>query len=158
MESVRRYVIIPTVPCPLMSTPSYNCCAIRIVFCVEKFKVLAASCCNVLVVKGSGAFLTLSLFLISSTAKSQPSRSFIILLTSSSLPIVTLPLLSDVNLAVTGFFIPSILSIASIVQYSSGIKALISSSLSQIILKATDCTRPAESPRFIFAHNKGLIL
>ena len=29
VESVRRYVISPTVPLPLISTPSYSCCARR---------------------------------------------------------------------------------------------------------------------------------
>ena len=46
---------------------------------------------------------------------------------------------------------------ASRLQYSSGINALISSSLSPMIRRATDCTRPALSPRFTFAHNSGLI-
>ena len=57
-----------------------------------------------------------------------------------------------------GFFSPGILNTASSDQYSSGINALISSSLSAIIRSATDCTRPALSPRLIFFHNTGLIL
>ena len=45
----------------------------------------------------------------------------------------------------------------SIVQYSSGLKALIASSRSQISRKATDCTRPAESPEAIFFHKMGIL-
>ena len=67
VESVRRYVIRPTVPLPLMSTPSYNCCAIRIVLAVAKFSALDASCWSVLVVKGTGAFFVLSPFFMSAT-------------------------------------------------------------------------------------------
>mgnify|MGYP006990172953 CR=1 FL=1 len=44
------------------------------VFCVEKFSALLASCCNVEVVKGRGAFLTLSPFFTSVTLKEAPSR------------------------------------------------------------------------------------
>ena len=53
---------------------------------------------------------------------------------------------------------PSTSKTASIVQYSSGIKASISFSLSHIILNATDCTRPALRPLFILAQSTGLIL
>lgn len=42
-----------------------------------------------------------------------------------------------------------------IVQYSIGSKISISSSLSQIILKATDCTRPAERLPGILCHRIG---
>ena len=55
----------------------------------------------------------------------------------------------------TLFFSPT--SAASNVQYSSGINALISSSLSQMMRSATDCTLPALSPLLIFAHKSGEI-
>ena len=45
-----------------------------------------------------------------------------------------------------------------ILQYSCGINFSISSSLSQIILVAADCTLPALSPFLTFAHNIGYIL
>lgn len=61
------------------------------------------------------------------------------------------------SFAVIGFFSPSGRRLASKDQYSSGINASISSSRSHTIRKATDCTRPALSPLFTFAHNNGLI-
>ncbi|OPY04765.1 MAG: hypothetical protein A4E67_02246 [Syntrophaceae bacterium PtaB.Bin038] len=54
-----------------------------------------------------------------------------------------------------GGFAPS--RAAVIVQYSSGLKVRISSSRSQTIRTATDCTRPAESPRFTLSQRIGLI-
>ncbi len=45
---------------------------------------------------------------------------------------------------------------ASIVQYSVGVNALISASRSQMSLTATDCTRPALSPRPTFFQRRGL--
>ena len=41
----------PTLPSP-MSTPSYSCCAVRIVRCAEKPSLREASCCSVEVVNG----------------------------------------------------------------------------------------------------------
>ena len=46
----------------------------------------------------------------------------------------------------------------SIVQYSFGTNACISFSRSQIIFNATDCTRPAESPKKKVFHKNGLTL
>ena len=46
-------------------------------------------------------------------------------------------------------------SSASMLQYSTGINLLISSSLSHTSITATDCTLPAESPIFIFFHKRG---
>ena len=43
-------------------------------------------------------------------------------------------------------------------QYSSGINFSISSSLSTISFTATDCTLPADNPRFTFFQRTGLIL
>ena len=40
-------------------------------------------------------------------------------------------------------------------QYSWGVKARISSSRSTTSRVATDCTRPADSPRRIFFHSRG---
>jgi len=44
---------------------------------------------------------------------------------------------------------------ASTVQYSSGVKARISRSRSQMMRTATDCTRPAESPRRTLSQSSG---
>ena len=52
---------------------------------------------------------------------------------------------------------PGTFKSASRLQYSSGMKALISSSLSQIMRRATDCTRPALRPRFTFSQRIGLM-
>ena len=49
-------------------------------------------------------------------------------------------------------------SVAVISQYSSGLKAFISSSRSTIRRVVTDCTRPAESPFLIWSQRNGLIL
>ncbi len=45
-------------------------------------------------------------------------------------------------------------SVASSVQYSTGTKASISFSRSQMIRRATVCTRPAERPRQIFFQSR----
>ena len=44
---------------------------------------------------------------------------------------------------------------ASMVQYSSALKASISSSRSTIMRSAGDCTRPADSPALILRHSTG---
>ena len=51
-----------------------------------------------------------------------------------------------------GGVLPS--SVASSVQYSTGTKASISFSRSQMIRRATVCTRPAERPRQIFFQSR----
>ena len=45
----------------------------------------------------------------------------------------------------------------STVQYSSGRKAVISCSRSATSRTATDCTRPADRPRFTLVQSTGLI-
>ena len=97
-------------------------------------------------------------FFTSNTLKSAFASSAKIASISSLDVIFTLPFSSPWYFAINGFFSPGILSFASNDQYSSGMNALISSSRSQIIRNATDCTRPALSPRFTFAHKSGLIL
>ncbi len=62
VESVRIYVIKPTVPCLPKEIPSYNCRATIIVFRVLKFNFLAASCCRLLVVNGFAGFRFRSFF------------------------------------------------------------------------------------------------
>ena len=127
----------------------------RIVFCVEKLRTLPASCCIVLVVNGSGDFLPRSPFFTSSISKD----SFLILSSitsfSSREAMLIFPFSSPVKCAVSGLFSPFAERSASIVQYSSGMNAAISSSRSHISLSATDWTRPAESPLLTFAHSTG---
>ena len=55
-------------------------------------------------------------------------------------------------------FLPAALRVASTFQYSSGTKASISFSRSSIRRTATLWTRPADRPRRIFRHRKGLSL
>ncbi len=66
-----------------------------------------------------------------------------------------LPPASAVRRAVNFFVEDGGLSSASMFQYSSGLNASISFSLSTIRRTATLCTRPAESPRRTFFHKKG---
>ena len=61
----------PIDPRPLISTPSYSCWAICIVRPVGKFSCLAASCCIVDVVNGSGGRRILSLVFTLSTENSE---------------------------------------------------------------------------------------
>ena len=151
-------MIRPTVPCPFISTPSYSCCAILIVFEIGKLSAFEASCCNVLVVNGRGAFFVLSPFFISRISNFSFSSSARTLSISSFDEIAILSLPFPINLAMSGFFSPSAFKDTSSDQYSSGINALISSSRSQTILSATDCTLPALKPLFTFAQSNGLIL
>src|SRR5205823_11412277 len=51
-ESVRMYVIKPVAPSAPSSTPSYSCCAMRMVFRGRKRRRLDASCCRVEVMYG----------------------------------------------------------------------------------------------------------
>ena len=145
-------------PLPLISTPSYNCCAIRIVLDVAKFNLEEASCCNVLVVNGSGAFLWRSLSLIDAILKDCFPIVSMIWSSSALEDISSLSLPFPMYLNSMLFLAFSGASIAESVQYSFGINSLISFSLSQISFNATDCTRPALKPLLIFAQRSGLIL
>ena len=158
VESVLRYVIRPIVPRPFMSTPSYSCWAILMVFDVAKLSLDDASCCIVLVVNGSGGFLFLSLSFMDFTTYSPPSSDFNISSSAARPDISSLFVPSPVNLKVIGFFILPAMRFASNVQYSCGMKSFISFSLSHTSLSATDWTRPAERPLLIFAQRTGLIL
>lgn len=76
-------------------------------------------------------------------------RSASILSACSPLVILILPFSSEYKDAEKDFLLPFGMNFASIDQYSSGLNFLISSSLSTIILTATDWTRPAERPLLI---------
>ena len=62
VESVRIYVIRPTVPSVPISTPSYKRCATPIVRRTLKSNRLEASCCSLLVVYGACGFRRRSFF------------------------------------------------------------------------------------------------
>ena len=114
-----------------------------------------ASCWSVEVVNGgAGCFLRCD-FLSSVTMYSAPERR-------ASIP-------SACSFEASSAFFPSIsasfaanarfeeaaVNFASMLQYSCDRNARISSSRSTIILTATDCTRPADSPRLTFFHRNG---
>src|SRR5699024_9078196 len=124
---------------------------------VLKFKRFAASCCKLEVVNGACGFVRRSLFSTFLTSKEldssiRSSTSLTALLFGKSFFLLSKRKNFASNLRV------DFLNFALIDQYSSGLNFFISSSRSQIIFKATDCTRPALKPRFTFFHNNGLIL
>ncbi len=118
--------------------------------------MLEASCCSLEVMNGGGGFLRRSFRSTEETFRSAPlmtsttSRACPSLVSSAFLPS------SLANLAVNGGGdMPS--TVVSIVQYSSGRNALISASRSTTSRTATDCTRPADSPRLTLVQSTGLI-
>ena len=104
---------------------------------------------------GDGCFFV-TRFLIDLTRKASCFRSARILSACVLSEIsIFLPFL-EASFAENG--LSSALNVASILQYSFGTNALISSSLSTIRRTATDCTRPADKPLLTFFHKKGLNL
>ena len=147
------YVMRPTAPSPGSSMPSYNCCAIIIVFLTGN----RAACCSLLVMKGGTAFFLRSFVATDATVHVAPRRSARTV--SDSAWLVTLmfepPRLSSFasNSGGTG---PA--RRAVMFQYSSATKRSISRSRSTTSLSATDCTRPALRPRRTLSQSSGLIL
>ena len=127
--------------------------------CVVKRSFPAASCCKVDVVKGARGWRLRSRLLTSDTVSwpcaavsnlvlaAVASASVLISNCFSALPS------SVCSLALKGCDDFSTLAVS--VQYSTGIKASISSSRSAIRRNAGLCTRPADKPYLIFFHNKG---
>ena len=116
-----------------------------------------ASCCIVEVVKGGEGLRCLSVRFTDFTRKTALSVSRTTASTSSAdLSSAFFPFFPWYRAAKGSFFVSSPKSRASSVQYSSGWKASISRSRSSTIRVATDCTRPAERPRRIFFHSRGL--
>ena len=105
---------------------------------------------------GAGGFLRRSL---RSTDATFSAAALMTSTTSRAWPSWTISsLLPSSRVALTlngGGFGPS--TVASTVQYSCGTNALISASRSTTRRTATDCTRPADSPRRTFVHSTGLI-
>ena len=116
-----------------------------------------ASCCRVLVMKaGVGCLERLPRF-SSPTVYCAPARPCSMARASASVRGSSfLPAASAASRAVN--FLPPALRVASTFQYSSGVKASISFSRSSMRRTATLCTRPADRPRRIFRHRKGLSL
>ena len=106
---------------------------------------------------GAGAFFLVPFFTFC-TVYCAPSRSARIWSACCFVPMLNLPCAFPYSDAVKVFLLPFGINFASIDQYSSGLNARISSSLSTMILTATDCTLPAESPLRIFWDKNGLSL
>src|SRR3989304_1879981 len=110
-----------------------------------------------LVINGGSGFLLLSFFSTFDTTYSAPFKSLRILSASSLFFISNFlsSFFASFALKLTsGFWL---LTSAVTLQYSSGTKAFISLSLSQISLTATDCTLPALRPYLTFFQRRGLI-
>src|SRR5450432_4032736 len=122
----------------------------------EYLSLLEASCCSLDVMNGGGAFLRRSLRSTDATRGAAPARASVTTPASPSLLSSTFLPSSFTTLAVNGGGLaPS--TVVSTVQYSTGRKALISASRSTTSRTATDCTRPADSPRLTLVHRTGLI-
>ena len=138
-----------------MSTPSYSCWATAMVRAGDMFSLRLASCWRVEVVKGGAGWRFFSCrftfatdHVPAETAEMTASASS--WLCSSSF--FSLPWNWAWNPPKLG---ATRSSCASMDQYSWGTKALISCSRSTTSRVATDCTRPADSPRRIFFHSSG---
>ena len=115
-----------------------------IVFLAPKPSLDEASCCRVEVINGIYDARFLLFLTIELSLKSSVILSSILLASSSFLISALLPSIL--------FNVHSIFESrpALMVQYSSGTKALTSFSRSQIILRATDCTLPADLDLIFF--------
>ena len=123
-----------------MRPASYSFWAARILRDGAKPRRVEALCCNVLVVNGALADLSSTFTFLSFTNQdlsSDESTSFLrsTFFTSK---------ISFENASNSNFL--SCKNLPSSTKYSTGMKASISRSLSQIIRSAGDCTRPAERP------------
>lgn len=112
----------------------------------EKARYEFAVCCRVDVVKGAFGFFSISVSFDDKTLK-----SFSVAQTSSTLSFSFSSKTSPGYLMFIKWLILSFVS-AEIFQYFSGVKADISRSLSANILRAGDCTLPAESPYQSLVH------
>ncbi len=129
------------------------------VFCALKPSLREASCCSVEVVNG-GAGLRRRCLRSTARTVSSPRAAFSSVLTASraALSLVKLncsTLAPRYSTSFAGNFCSECMSSASMVQYSCGWKAAISSSRSQIMRSAGLCTRPADRLGRTFFHRSG---
>src|SRR6266404_143652 len=147
----------PTAPSSPISIPSYRSWARRMVRLDPKPSFFAASCWSVLVVNGAAGFFLRSRRLTSVTWNVFRDLS------------ASRMAFASASLLMTGFLpsrrwsfavncCPASSSRASTVQYSTGLNARISRSLSTSSRSATVCTRPAEIPFFTVFQSTGLAL
>ena len=118
------------------------------VLLTEKNNFLAASCCNVEVVKGPVGLFLAGLVSFDATLNCA--------LTFCAKKVSTFSALSKVvfKLALINL-LPLVKNSACVLNIETGTKAFISLSRSTISRTETDCTRPADKPPFTFRHNTG---
>ena len=126
------------------------------VFLAVKPSRLAASCCNFEVMKGGGALRRRSLRVTSATVNFAPRSSSTSGQAASPFGSSAFSPSSLINL-LRNCGGSAALRSASMLQYSTGTNFEISSSRSTTSRTATDCTRPAESPRRTFFQRMGEI-
>ncbi len=156
VESVRMYVMRPTGPSSPSSSPSYSRWASAMVRLAEKRSLRAASCCSFDVMNGGCGRLRRSLRSTCVTW-AVPARSSAAISSASAWVFGSALVPSQRQMRATNGGGSAARQSQSTVQYSSGLNSPISRSRSQIIRTATDCTRPADSPRRTFFHRIGLI-
>src|SRR5919204_5618973 len=150
-------------PCSPRSTPSYSSCATVIVFLGEKRRRLDASCCRVLVVYGAGGWrrgvLRVTVLTTKVAARHSPTSAWASASDLGSSLVVAPSCRRPTSFASKALrWRPRELRRAVTVQYSSGTKARISFSRSQIRRSATLCTRPALVLPRTLRQRMGLIL
>src|SRR4026209_1123679 len=124
------------------------------VFLALKWSLRLASCWSVEVMNGGAGFRRRSPRFTDFTVHAWPWRPLITAMVSASLGRSAFCPRTSLRVAgKSGGLLPS--SLAWRDQYSTGTKAAISRSRSVMRRTATDCTRPAESPRRIFSHRRG---
>ncbi len=136
------------------SMPSYRRWAIIMARFTLKRSLREASCWNLLVVNGAAGLRRRSRFSTERTLQSAFSTAVLIFSASSPLVIgvFSSPMPTNRAAKLRRLRVPA--GLASIVQYSSLTKALISRSRSTIRRRATVCTRPAEMPRRTLSHKQ----
>ena len=151
-ESVLIYVMNAIWSPFSVPMPSYRCCARLIVSGAVKPSLLEDSCCIEEVVNGAGAWLFTTDFFIAATTNS-PAFSAASTVSVSSLEagLYFLPFFFSREALNGACFSSLSCSSAETFQYSCGLNASISRSLSTISFSATDCTLPPESVRELFS-------
>ena len=126
------------------------------VFLTGKPRRVLAACCSVEVIKGADGFDWVGFSSRSATIKSDCSSSATIALVCASFfSSRGLPAFFTASRRMVSCLACWLWVLLWISQYSTGVKARISRSRSTTRRVATDCTRPADSPRATFCHSNG---
>ena len=144
--------MIPIEPLSVL-TPSYSFCATIIVFFGEKPSCVEALCCKVDVINGGGVLVLRLAVSIEDTTKDSVFAEATIWVAELSLPRVILSIFLPEKLYIEASML--FWNSASMLQYSTGLNAFISRSLSTTILSVELCTRPALSPLWILLARSG---